>query len=156
MRRAAALAAVLAILAAAILVVAKRSQEETESVIPWREIPISDVDRVPRYVPPVPEGAKDCRAQNLRVETWGPQGLNSAQSHGALTLTNVGADTCALDGRPSLRVPARAPASVEIAEVGDFPMPPGFPANGARFGLRPGQTASGGYLIGQLCNQGGP
>jgi hypothetical protein len=126
---------------------------EYEQAIPWVDGPIRDANlgrHTPRYVPPVPRGADECRSSDLRLSVEEPQPLNSVTTIYALTAHNVSQRTCALAGRPWIEVPpSRAP--LRILSTGSLDPPPGFPRQGVRFGLAPGQIAYASLSNVRLC-----
>jgi Protein of unknown function (DUF4232) len=119
-----------------------------ERVIPWVARPATTVP-FPRYVPRAPAGAPPCH--DLRYA--GTQGVNSVTDEYGLAVRNSGSQTCSLEGRPAIVVPPGGPGPLSvIAAERDATVPPGFPAQGARFGLRPGQEAHVTLLVVRPCD----
>jgi hypothetical protein len=103
-------------------------------VIPWVAARPTTVP-IARYVPPAPSGAVPCH--DLRYA--GTQGVNSVTDVYHLVVRNTGSQTCTLEGRPAIVVSPGGPGPLSVIAIEKDPtVPPGFPAQGARFGLRPG------------------
>ena len=106
---------------------------------------------IPRYVPAAPPDAPPC--DDLRYA--GTQGVNSVTDEYGLAVRNGRSQTCALEGHPAVVVPPGGPGPLSvIATERDATVPPGFPAQGARFGLRPGQEAHVTLLVVRPCDHG--
>ena len=68
--------------------------------------------------------------------------MNSVTDVYWLAVVNRTAKTCTLEGRPAIVVPPGGPGPLSVAVTQRDPsVPPGFPPQGARFGLRPGKKA---------------
>jgi hypothetical protein len=106
-------------------------------VIPWIPGRPSSLP-IPRYVPPAPKVARPCGDLHYA----GTLGVNSVTDVYYLAVRNRTSHTCTLEGRPGIVVPPGGPGPLSVsATVNDPAVPPGFPPQGARFGLRTGQTA---------------